>query len=101
MAVQSNDKTIFVPRQLNYLLYKLVVCRAQRAASQAQDVPHLGFSLTAFHGAHSESITETCSTVPMSIQMKPLRQYFCMVPFVFQYFTINKLTSVFSRFLIG
>ena len=23
----------------------------------------------------------------MTIQMKPLQQYFCMVPFVFQYFT--------------
>ena len=27
----------------------------------------------------------------VTIQMKPLQQYFCMVPFVFQYFTKENL----------
>ena len=49
-----------------------------------------------------ESIVETCSVVltfffllmksyGVTIQMKPLRQSFCMVPFVFQYFTKRNL----------
>ena len=48
------------------------------------------FTASSTHSStHSFVLTLGLSTKShgVTIQMKPLRQYFCMVPFLFQYFT--------------